>query len=525
MRNFPFYISLQVSKHLGETTKKIFINKYLLSTIICSILLFDANAQQGIRLSLPMVIDDLSLEAPAAEIQHLNFENEILQFENYKKGLLPSVSINMSPISLNRSIVKLQQASDGQYHYVEDYSSSSSAGISVQQKIPFTGGTLNASTNLNYLNELSQSRNSFNSTPFSISYSQQLFGGGKTFYMEKSIEYLKNEENINKYCSAISDIQQNVLNLFMNAFFSSLEKSLSSANKSATDSLLNIAIVRQENRRITESDFNQIELQASNNEYLEKSAAKNHEDAVRSLVTYLGLNLSNYRNIIIETPKMTLPVIINPEKIWYYIDKNNPTLLNSEIRRLEAKKNLYTSGLQNKFNANINMSYGMNQYAENFLDAYRSPRRQQIISVSFSIPFSMWGINRNTARIAQNNYRSSILRIENEINEYENEINITINNYNHNINLWHIAERSYQLTQDQYRLIVLEFSKGRSSAYQLIASQQEQSTAMQKYYSAVRNAYESYYKLRGLALYDFESESELADIFLTPTIISRGLSR
>ena len=256
MRHFSFLVSLLV----GGMIKKRFTNIYLLSAAICTVLLFDANAQPGIRLSLSMVIDDLSLESPASEVQRLSFENEILQFENYKKGLLPSVSINFSPLNLNRSIVKLQQASDGQYNYVEDYSSSSNAGLSLQQKIPFTGGTLNASTNLSYLNELSQKRHSFSTTPFSISYSQQLYGGGKTFRMEKTIEYLKNEENIKSYCSAISDIQQNALNLFMNAFFASLEKTLSSANKSATDSLLNLAIVRYENRRITETDFSQIEL-------------------------------------------------------------------------------------------------------------------------------------------------------------------------------------------------------------------------------------------------------------------------
>ena len=64
---------------MGEMIKKRFTNIYLLSAAaICAVLSFNANAQQSIRLSLSMVIDELSLEAPAAEIQRLNFENEIL---------------------------------------------------------------------------------------------------------------------------------------------------------------------------------------------------------------------------------------------------------------------------------------------------------------------------------------------------------------------------------------------------------------------------------------------------------------
>jgi len=209
--------------------------------------IFTANAQSSIYMSLIKVIDTLSLESPDAKIKRLSFENELLQFENYKKSFLPTVSLNISPVSFNRSIVKLQQATDGQYNYVEDYSSSSSAGLSVQQKLPFTGGTLSANTNLNYLSELSQNRHSFSSTPFAISYSQQLFGERKLMQMEKTIEYKRHEENIKNYCTAVSGIQQKALNLFMDAFLAFLEKTLSSSNRLATDSLFSMAKVRYEN--------------------------------------------------------------------------------------------------------------------------------------------------------------------------------------------------------------------------------------------------------------------------------------
>jgi len=104
--------------------------------------------------------------------------------------------------------------------------------------------------------------------------------------------------------------------------------------------------------------------------------------------------------------------------------------------------------------------------------------------------------------------------MEKEINEFENEILNTLNNYNRNVNLWFIAERSYKLAQEQYKLMVQEFAMGRVSAYELIASQQEQSTALQNYYNAVRTVYESYFKLREMTLYDFEKEKELIEIFL-----------
>ena len=493
--------------------KHTFIRMNKLLMAISIFLSLNANAQSHISLSLSMVIDTLTLDAPAAQIQRLSYENDLLQFENYKKGFLPSVSISLSPISFNRSIVMLQQATDGQYNYVEDYSNSSSTSISVSQKVLFTGGTLSANSSLNYMNELSQSRHSFSASPFSISYSQQLFGSGKTMRMEKTIEYKKNEENIKEYCKGLSGIQQKAVSLFMDTFLASLAKTQSSSNRLATDSLFRMAKVRYENKRITESDYKQIELQAINNEYMEENAAKNFEDALRILMTFLNLS-ENHANIEIEKPAFTLPVQINPENVRFYIRENNPAMLNREIRRLEAERQLYTSELQNKFNANINLSYGMNQYAQNLADVYSNPSRRQGVSISFSIPFSMWGINRNTARIAQNNYRSSIISLENEIDEFENEIDRMVNNYNHSVNLWFIAERSYLLAQEQFKLTVQEFAIGRSSTYELIASQMEQASAMQKYYSAVRDVYEIYYRLRDMTLYDFENKVELTKLFL-----------
>jgi outer membrane protein TolC len=472
-----------------------------------------AHAQYGLYLSLPDIIDTFSIESPAAQIERLNFENEILQFENYKKSFLPSVSFNLSPFNFNRSIVKLQQAEDGLYNYVEDYSGSSSTGLSIQQKVLFTGGTLSVNSNLNYLNELSQKRHSFNTTPFSVNYSQQLFGSGKSLQMEKAIEYKKNEISIKNYCANMSKIQHKALTLYMDAFLNLLEMELSEANQSATDSLLHIAIIKHQNKRITESNLKQIELQAVNNEYLVENARKNYEDAIRALTTYLGLSYNN-REIRIEMPEFTMPLYIHVETAEFYIEKNNPKILNSNIKYMEARKDLYVSKLQHKFNANINLGYGMNQVANTFIDAYSDPSRQQTVAISFSIPVSLWGINRNNADIAKNSYRSSILNIEMELDELENEIYEIVNNYNHNVNLWFIAERSYELAQEQYKLVVQEYAMGKTSVYELISSQQEQYAAMQKYYDAIRNVWDSHFKLRDMALYDFDKEMELTEIFL-----------
>jgi len=486
--------------------------KYNIVYIILILFSVDGMSQSRVKISLDNVINILSLESSSAKIEKLNYENELLSYANYKKGFLPSISFNVSPFSFNRSLVKLQQADDGQYHYVEDYSSNSSLGLSVQQKIGLTGGNLNINSNLNYLNELSQNRHRFNSVPFSFNYSQKMIGSRKTLQMEKTIEEKKNEKSLREYCVKISDIQQQSMSYFMVAFLAQLEIDLSLNNRQSTDTILQIATAKYEKGNFTEQDYRQIELQALNDQYMHENAKKSYNEALQSIITFLGLTY-DVEDISIETPRFSLPVQLNIEDVLYYIDENNPEALNREISRLEAEKNLFAAKMNNMINSDINISYGVNQYAANLADAYRDPSRQQSVSIGLSIPVFQWGVNRNNARIAENKYRSSNLSMEHEHQKFKDDVKNKVNSYNHNVNLWLVSERTYKLSVEQYNLLTELFSIGKVSVYELINAHQEQSSAMRKYYNAVHDLWGSYFALRKVALYDFDQKRDLIELF------------
>ena len=53
---------------------------------------------------------------------------------------------------------------------------------------------------------------------------------------------------------------------------------------------------------------------------------------------------------------------------------------------------------------------------------------------------------------------------------------------------------------------------GKVSVYELATAQKERNGAMQRYYSAIKDSYESFFTLRNLALYDFKKNVELEKI-------------
>ena len=461
------------------------------------------------EITLDEVVNILSLKSSAAQIEKLNYQNEILQFENYKKSFLPSFSLNFNPINFNRSLRLLQQPSDGSYSYVEDYSNNSSAGVSIRQKVGITGGELNIGSNINYLNEFSRKRNSFSATPFSIGYSQQLWGGGKQHRLEKEIEYAKNNIAIKQYCTKLSQIQQQALTLFMTALLGKMERDLALKTTQNNDTLLQLARIKLDNGHITEYDLKQIELQHLNAQYAYDNADKNYSEALERLAVFLGISHSD-----VSTPDFDVPIAIDTHSVLFYVKRNNPFSKHQEIQTLEAERNLFSTKLNNRFNGNISLNYGVNQYAGNFVDAYRNGNTRQSIVVGFQIPVFQWRINKNRIQIAENTYEASKLSIDKRTREFENEIKENVNNYNHSVKLWLTAEKAYHLSQEQYRMLIRKFSLGKVSVYELATAQNEQYNTMQRYYYAIKETYNRYYTLRMIALYDYKKNVELEEIFI-----------
>lgn len=462
------------------------------------------------KITLDEVIDSLSLLSSEAKIARLNYQNDLLQFENYKKSQLPSFSLNVSPVSFNRSLRLLQQPGDGSYTYVEDYSNNSSFGIATRQKIGLTGGEFNISSNLNYLNEYSRKRNSFNTTPISIGYSQQLWGGGRMYRFERDLEYAKHQVAIKQFCSNISQIQQKALSLFMTALLSKLQSELALQTKHSNDTLLCIAKVKLNNGNITEYDLKQIELQSLNTQYAYENSTKNYLEAKQKLLIFLGIDNDD---ISIVVPYFNTPYVIDILTVTTYVKKNNPFSIQQEIQKLEAEKNIYSIRLNNRFNGNISLNYGINQHAETFVDAYRQGNIRQSVTIGFQIPVFQWGINKNRIRIAENDYKASRLAADKKVLEFENEIIERVNSYNYSVKLWLTAEKAYKLSQDQYWMLVQKFALGKVSVYELTSAQNDQSNSMKRYYTAICDVYNTYFTLRNMAMYDFKKEKELECIF------------
>lgn len=101
-------------KNKTQILRKIPLIVAIVSTIFfVGIKAYSQNRIEVVKLD--EVVNVLSSKSSAAQIEKLNYQNVILQFENYKKSFLPTISLNFNSINFNRSLRLFQQPTEGSY--------------------------------------------------------------------------------------------------------------------------------------------------------------------------------------------------------------------------------------------------------------------------------------------------------------------------------------------------------------------------------------------------------------------------
>ena len=445
--------------------------------------------------------------------QRLVLENALLEYDNFKKSLLPSISLNLTPVSFNHSMRLLQNYNNGEYTNVEEYSNNSSGSVSISQKISATGGTFSIGSSMSYLHEFSSENNSFSTSPMYFSYSQTLFGGRRNFVFERSISRLKHDMALKNFCTSVSTEQQKILSLYLDAYSRKMDIEFYSKTVSIGDSLLMHARIRKESGKITEYEYNQVELQQLDNKMELERSQYAYASSIRQLENELLLQ-------DIELDRLStadFPARIEEGSVLGLVSKNNPTYQNLQLSRLNAEYSLHQRKVSNRFNANISLSYGLNQYAKTLKDAYQHPDQRQSVSVTLSIPMFQWGINRNKLKMAENDYESALLEQETSLDRFREEIHDNVFNYNMSRELTDVADRKYQLSGQQYSFAATRFRVGKIAAIELTNANQEYLQAKQNYLSVLRSLFTNYYRIRHLALHDFIEGKDMAEMIQAST--------
>ncbi len=169
--------------------------------------------------------------------------------------------------------------------------------------------------------------------------------------------------------------------------------------------------------------------------------------------------------------------------------------------------------MEQRFNANINASVGFNQFADNFSGAYHHPMRQDIVSLSINIPLIDWGVRKGRLNMAKNNLNILEIQARQDELSMEEDVIMTVSDFNIQRQLVSSAIEALDLAETSYAQTRQRFIIGKADLNTLTLSQNRQQDANKNYITSLQNYWLSYYKLRKLTLFDFDSGMELSNKF------------
>lgn len=477
-------------------------------SLLCAV---SAQAQEKMKLDLKKTIElanDSSLEAFRMENLYMA---GYWEYRTYRANRLPSMTLYTTPAQYYRDIVKRYDSETDTDVYRSQRNYSASGNLAIQQNFDLTGGTFYINSRLDYMRTLGKNKfNQYSSTPVRVGYSQNLIGYNP-FYWEKKIEPLKYEKVKKEFIYNTERVSEQATTYFFALAMAQAEYKLAEDNVASTDTLYRLGLQRHKIAAISQADLLTLKLDHVNARNTLQNSAISLKRAMFSLASFL--NLDQHTEIDLELPGRPRDISIPLDKALALAKENNPQYLQMRQNILEAERDVDKTRKESRFNASIDASIGYNQSADVFSKAYKDLMRQELVSISLSIPLVDWGVRKGKYNMARNNLNVIKTSVRQEEVGIDEEVIMTVNDFNIQQNMIVSAEEALDLSILAYNETRQRFIIGKADINSLTLSLNRQQEAQRNYISALQNYWLNYYKIRKLTLHDFEFDFSLSDKF------------
>ena len=475
---------------------------HILSIILAALAAFPAYSQDTLRLTLSETVRMAQEQSPQAIAARHSFRAAYWNWRSYRANMLPSLTFTSSP-SLNRSISSVTLP-DGGESFVHRNQLMVDAGLTINQNIPFTGGSLFVKTALQRLDLFSEKTSSYNTTPIVLGYEQNLFGYNQ-FKWDRKIEPLRYTESKKNLTETLELVAAQATQQFFQLATAQTNWEIAQYNYANADTLYRYAQGRYNIGTITENEMLQLELNLLTEQTNMMNARIEVDDCIQSLRSYLGI--TNASELIAslneEIPRFNVEVKQALELAY----ENNPEPEYLQRRRLESESAVAQAKASRGFKADLYMQFGLTN--EKLKEAYRDPLDQQLVSLGIRIPILDWGVGKGKVKVALSNRDKVYTEVEQSRNDFELNVIKMVKQFNLQADKVMIAQKTDQTAQRRNDVAQKLYLLGKSTILDLNASISEKDRARREYITALYNYWSLYYGLRSMTGYDFERNREL----------------
>lgn len=455
---------------------------------------------QNVRiLTLDETILIAQKQSPDALMAMHRFRSSYWEYRNYKALLLPSLSLETT---LPRITKGLEYFDD---KFVMRNSVFYSAGLSLAQNIGLTGGQIFLNTDLTRLDKSNVT--TYSAAPLvNIGINQPLFGHNELRWRKK-IEPLKYNEAERRYIEDVEQVNIAATDAFFRLLDAQIRLKIQETNLANNDTLYQIARGRYNIGTIAENELLQIELSLLNARLAVSEALLEVERRMFDLRSYLRIPEDVELQLISPTAPNDLR--IDAQIAITEARNNRSDALAFERRIFEAQQSVSAARSENRFNANLYASYGLDNSANVFNNLYTNPQESQVLNVGISVPILDWGLGKGRLKLAESNMELARTAVQQETVDFDQEVFIKVMQYNNLPLQLAIASKSDTVALKRYEVTKQRYLIGKIGITDLNIAQTEKDNAQQGYISALYSSWRNYYELRKLTLYDFVSKRKI----------------
>ena len=434
------------------------------------LVIFSASAQQKVTLDLDRTVRLATDSTLAAQKYQSTYNASRYQYLSWQATRKPQFSLNSTPVMYERYMTQRYLSMEDIDVYRQQRMLYSQAGISATQTMERWGGQFYGSTQLGYLRTFGdQNQTQFMSVPIAVGYKQELM-----FYnplkWAKQIEPLKLTLAEKNLTYGIETISEKAVSKFFTLALAQDQLRMAEEYLASCDTIYAIAQRRFKIASISKAELSILELEKTNARTTLANARISRQRAAQDLAIYLGMERTTAIELVIPTVMQSLH--IDAAEAIQYARENNPQYLSSRKAVTEARRDAERARVEKNLSVSLDASVGLNQVADEFVDAYRHLLSQDKATITLSIPLKDWGKRKN-AWLAARSTVETAERAEQEIaRDTELDVALTVAEFNE-------------------RQTIVE-------------------TARQNQISSLQNYWLAYYHLRRLTLYDYQRRQTIS---------------
>lgn len=462
-------------------------------------------------LSLPALIAQTQATAAPAQQARAAREGGYWAYRAYQASYRPQLGLAGTVPNFNRAIIPVVQP-DGTTEFQSVRYNNSLLALNLTQNIGLTGGQVVVGSQVQRFDDFARDQKRYNNQPFTLGLTQPL-GYFNALKWDRRVAPLLYQESQRQYLEDREAIAQRVTELFFDVLLQQVNATVAGQNAQATAELLRVGREKYALGRLSQSDLLQLELNQLDARQAQTQARLDAETATVSLRTYCALPAE--AAAATDLPPLAVPaaapaLAVVPAEALAQARQHRAATLAFARRQLQASRAVAQARGTTGFLATLSANLGYVNQATGLRESYLALQNQQQVSLSFALPLVDWGLRRSTVRTAELLRDQTTAAVSQDQRAFEQTVLTQAAQVPALAGQAGLAARADTLAQRRYAITRATYEAGRLSLTDLTLASAAKDLARRNYILALRAGWVAYYRLRGLTLFDFETQQPLA---------------